>query len=176
MLIRPEEMKHLLKSLPVITVACESMKRGLETLVEDADEDIYSACMNGPVVGGGLPGLGAISNKTARIAMEFRYASRENVKQLQRDVTTLCNVIEGLNSGIKTLTRMQRTILGFRYQEGAETPWKDVAVELKKAEVFISVSHAKRIFNYSIARLISAAQISVETYQEVMGIMKGRGE
>ena len=177
MLIRPEEMKALIKSLPVIEVAHGSMNRSLESFMADINGDIYSACMNGPVAGGGLPGPGAISDKTGRIAMEFRYASRENVKQLQKDVTLLANIIESVTAGMKVLTRMQKTILDFRYPaDGGEAPWKDVASELKKKEIFFSVSHVRKIFDYSITRIISAAQISIETYQEVMAIMDGRGE
>jgi hypothetical protein len=171
MLIRPEEMKYLLKNLPVISAACESMKRGFEALAEDVDGDIYSACMNGPVTGGGLPGPGAISDKTGRIAMEYRYSSRDNIKKLQKDVSLLANVVESIEAGKKVLTKIQKAILNLRYPgDSSETPWKDVTAELN-----ISVSHIRKIFDYSITRIISAAQISVDTYQEVVQIMDGRG-
>lgn len=171
MLIRPEEMKYLLKNLQLLKAAHDSMKRGLESLVEDVDSEIYSACMNGPVTGGGLPGPGVISDKTGRIAINLKYSSRENVKQYQRDINLLANVIESANAGMKVLTNMQKSILRLRYPEdGAKVAWKDITSELN-----ISVSHIRKIFDYSIARMITASQISIDTFQEVMQIMEGRG-
>ncbi len=172
MLIRPEEMKYLLKNLQLLKAAHDNMKRGLESLVEDVDSEIYSACMNGPVTGGGLPGAGAISDKTGRIAINLEYSCQQNVKQFQKDINLLANVIESVHVGMKVLTSMQKAILRLRYPEdGSETVWKDVTAELN-----ISVSHIRKIFDYSIARMIAASQISIDTFQEVMQIMDGRGE
>lgn len=176
MLIRPEEMKTLIKSLPVIKAAHDSIKSELERLVENIDDSIYAACMNGLGSGGGIPPNGSVSDKTGKIALKIQYSTRSDIKQLQKDVNLLSNVIESLNAGMKVLTKIQKAILKLRYSEdGSETPWKDVTMELKKEEIFFSVSHVKRIHDFSIKRMISAAQITVDTYQEVMEIMDGRG-
>lgn len=171
MLIRPEEMKYLLKNLQILKAAHDSMKRGLESLAADVDGEIYSACMNGPVTGGGLPGIGTISDKTGRIAINLDYSSRENVKQFQRDINLLANVIESVHAGMEVLTNIQKSILRLRYPEdGAKVAWKDITSELN-----ISVSHIRKIFDFSIARMIAASQIPVETFQEIILIMEGRG-
>lgn len=170
MLIRPEEMKYLLKNLQILKAAHDSMKRGLESLAADVDGEIYSACMN--VTGGGLPGIGTISDKTGRIAINLDYSSRENVKQFQRDINLLANVIESVHAGMEVLTNIQKSILRLRYPEdGAKVAWKDITSELN-----ISISHIRKIFDFSIARMIAASQIPVETFQEIMQIMDGRNQ
>lgn len=172
MLIRPEEMKYLLKNLQILKAAHDSMKRGLDSLAADVDGEIYSACMNGPVTGGGLPGIGTISDKTGRIAINLDYSSRENVKQFQRDINLLANVIESVHAGMEVLTNIQKSILRLRYPEdGSKSAWKDITSELN-----ISISHIRKIFDYSITRMISASQISVDTFQEINQIMDGRNQ
>lgn len=176
MLIRPEEMKNLIKTLPVIEAAHESIKSELYRLAEDIDGNIYSACMSGSGSGGSIPSTGSVSDKTGKIALKIQYTTRSDIKQLQSDINLIWNIIVSVNNSFKILTKLQKTIMKLRYPGGSELPWKDVGSELKNEDVFFSVSHIKRIHDYSIKLMISAAQISVESYNGVIEIMDGRGK
>ena len=167
-------MKTLIKLLPLIQAAHDSMKSGLERLADDVDDNIYSACMNGHVTGGGIPAIGTTSDKTGKIALQFRYSNRSDVKQLQYDVNLLSEIVNSIDNGFKILTKMQRIILDLRYPKGEERAWKEVVLELKKEEIFFSVSHTRKIHDYGIKCMIMAAQITVDTYNEAMEIMQGR--
>lgn len=175
MLIRPEEMKTLIKSLPVIKAAHDSIKSELERLVENIDDSIYAACMNGLGSGGGIPPNGSVSDKTGKIALGIRYSNRTDIKQLQNDTNLLQSIIENIDSGMKVLTYNQKLIISLYYKENGKGIWKEVIRGLKEKEIFFNERHIRRIFEYGIRQMISAAQITVDTYQEVMEIMEGRG-
>lgn len=174
MLIRPEEMKYLLKSLPVIKAAYESIKSELERLVENIDDSIYAACMSGSGSGGSVPSIGSISDKTGKIALKIQYSTRSDIKQLQRDINLIKTVIENIENSKKVLTYNQKLIVNHYYKDVSS--WKDVIKELKEEQsVYFNERHIRRIFDYGIKQLIVAAQITIETYREVMAIMDGRG-
>ncbi|HEX2925071.1 MAG TPA: hypothetical protein VHP38_02235 [Ruminiclostridium sp.] len=161
-------MKLLIKDLPLMNAAYESMKLGVESFVNDIDDRIYSACIQGSS-GGGIPAVGSISDKTGKIALQINYSSRDDIKQLQADIVTLKNVIDSVGNALKILTQTQKLIMDLRYPgNGEESAWKDVAAELT-----FSIGHIRKIFDYSVKRMIIAAQISVDTYLEVLQIMDG---
>lgn len=175
MLIRPEEMKTLIKSLPVIKAAHDSIKSELDRLVENIDDSIYAACMNGSGSGGGIPSNGSVSDKTGKIALKIQYSTRSDIKQLQRDVVILGDIIGGVGCSLKILTKMQRQIITLYYKETGKSSWSEVSKELKEQGIYFNDRHIRRIFEYGIRQMITATQITVDTYQEVMEIMDGRG-
>lgn len=175
MLIRPEEMKHIIKTLPVIKAARDSIKAELERLVENIDDSIYSACMNGSGSGGGIPSTGSVSDKTGEIALKIRHSNRADIKQLQNDLNLLQSIIDSIDSGMKVLTYNQKLIISLYYKENGKGIWKEVIRGLKEKEIFFNERHIRRIFEYGIRQMITATQVTIETYKEVIEIMNGRG-
>lgn len=168
-------MKMLIKLLPLVKAAHDSMKSSFERMIENIDDSIYSTYMGGNV-GGGVPTTGNVSDKVGNIAIRrTQNAISLDTKQLQPDINLLFDVISSTDNGFKILTTIQRVILNIRYTNGEERAWKEVALELKKKDLLYSVSHTRRIHDYAIKCMIMAAQITVDTYNEVMEIIEGRG-
>lgn len=174
--IRYHEVEKMLKLYPVLKAILDSLQVDLE-LIRDQDiidDAIYSLCLGNKSYEGTIA-PGKINDITGRVAAEYWRSSKISATELKRDILELSAVVEKIDIGMNSLTKIQKKIIELFYW-GESRTWAEVVKKMNDEEIFISVSQGKRLRQKSIKKLMAIAKIPIETYKRVLVMLEGGGD